>query len=364
MFRKSRKGFTLIELLVVIAIIGILAAMLFPVFAKAREQARKIQCLANVKNIATALQMYVTDWEGYFPRAYDLVSLEYFDTRPGGKNFSGAHCDNRSRQANPYLREPPQLEDYIGNRDVWRCPSATVLCGALDRVIVPVGRDYNWVNNWKDADSWWPTPPREIVPCAIAWPSGWGGPVTDSFTQRMRAPGNTSGEGRVAASAKVFVQCYGINDNLGFGYQNPASIQDPARFIVVADFGDVNAGYLTNANEMAFPDHPGGSNACGMPDSPQCGAADWVNCTWSQSCGLDATHMVKFFQDPNYRKGLARHGGGSNIGFADGHAKWFSIDTIIFHAAGTADPSFRGGLCACWYPDITLPEYKGMYVVP
>jgi prepilin-type N-terminal cleavage/methylation domain-containing protein len=63
-----RRGFTLIELLVVIAIIGILAAMLFPVFARARESARKTQCLANVKNIAIALNMYLADWDKGFPR--------------------------------------------------------------------------------------------------------------------------------------------------------------------------------------------------------------------------------------------------------------------------------------------------------
>ena len=348
MFRKSRKGFTLIELLVVIAIIGILAAMLFPVFAKAREQARKIQCLANVKNLAAAIQMYVTDWEGYFPRAADLVSLEYFDTRPGGKSFSGAHCYNRSRQANPYLREAPMLDDYIGNRDVWRCPAATVLGGAGSCAIVPVGRNYNWVNNWIDNDSWWPTPPREIVPCVNAWPSGWGGPVTDSFTQQMPAPGPVTGELRVAAAARVFVSGYGVNDNLG--NRLPGSVQDPARFITVADSGGFQDNVLYYANLMAYPDHPIGTSACFTVDSPTCNAADWINCTWSQSCGLDAEHMAKFFQDPNYRKTMTRHGGGSNIGFADGHAKWFSADTIIFHAAGTADPSFQGGLCPCWTP--------------
>ena len=57
--KTKRKGFTLIELLVVIAIIGILAAMVFPVFARARESARKAVCLSNVKNIALAFQMYL-----------------------------------------------------------------------------------------------------------------------------------------------------------------------------------------------------------------------------------------------------------------------------------------------------------------
>ncbi|MBN1460995.1 MAG: type II secretion system protein, partial [Armatimonadetes bacterium] len=60
MTRRS-KGFTLIELLVVIAIIGILAAMVFPVFARARESARKAVCLSNVKNIGLAIQMYLAD---------------------------------------------------------------------------------------------------------------------------------------------------------------------------------------------------------------------------------------------------------------------------------------------------------------
>ena len=62
-----RRGFTLIELLVVIAIIAILAAILFPVFARAREKARQTSCLSNMKQIALGLQMYNDDNDGYWP---------------------------------------------------------------------------------------------------------------------------------------------------------------------------------------------------------------------------------------------------------------------------------------------------------
>lgn len=67
MFRRSDRGFTLIELLVVIAIIAILAAILFPVFARAREAARKTTCLSNLKQIGTAALMYVQDYDEQFP---------------------------------------------------------------------------------------------------------------------------------------------------------------------------------------------------------------------------------------------------------------------------------------------------------
>jgi prepilin-type N-terminal cleavage/methylation domain-containing protein len=75
---RSRLGFTLIELLVVIAIIAILAAILFPVFAQVREKARQTSCLSNLKQLGTAMQMYVSDHDGFYPPVVGRAPGERF----------------------------------------------------------------------------------------------------------------------------------------------------------------------------------------------------------------------------------------------------------------------------------------------
>jgi prepilin-type N-terminal cleavage/methylation domain-containing protein len=73
--QKQFRGFTLIELLVVIAIIGILAAILFPVFARARENARRTSCISNVKQLGLAAVQYVQDYDSKYPprQVWDVV---------------------------------------------------------------------------------------------------------------------------------------------------------------------------------------------------------------------------------------------------------------------------------------------------
>ena len=110
--RSHSQGFTLIELLVVIAIIAILAAILFPVFAQARERARAISCVSNMKQIGLALIMYTQDNDETYP-ASQIVTAPINGEPVGGFNSS-------LRWRTPI---DTQLQPYIKNDGVWACPS-------------------------------------------------------------------------------------------------------------------------------------------------------------------------------------------------------------------------------------------------
>jgi prepilin-type N-terminal cleavage/methylation domain-containing protein/prepilin-type processing-associated H-X9-DG protein len=115
---NKRAGFTLIELLVVIAIIAILAAILFPVFAQAREKARTTSCLSNTKQIGTATMMYVQDYDETY----------YSQPWPGGCPMSqtGYWTDGPSEGLNlPQQHWAVMLYPYVKNGQVFRCPSFT-----------------------------------------------------------------------------------------------------------------------------------------------------------------------------------------------------------------------------------------------
>lgn len=123
MIYRSRKGFTLIELLVVIAIIAILAAILFPVFAKAREAARATSCLSNIKQLGTAVQMYLTENDGVFPTAYYEATIQYGD--PDTEIYCGHNTINTADQIT-YVKNCSalaQLGPYVKGQSLWKCPS-------------------------------------------------------------------------------------------------------------------------------------------------------------------------------------------------------------------------------------------------
>jgi prepilin-type N-terminal cleavage/methylation domain-containing protein/prepilin-type processing-associated H-X9-DG protein len=116
---KRRSGFTLIELLVVIAIIAILAAILFPVFAQARDKARQSTCLSNTKQMGTSMLMYVQDYDETFPR----------DT-----------FDNQTTFWMDYV------QPYVKNESIWRCPSrpSSTIRVNTGRANIFTAYGYNW----------------------------------------------------------------------------------------------------------------------------------------------------------------------------------------------------------------------------
>ena len=113
---RSSRGFTLIELLVVIAIIAILAAILFPVFAQARESARATSCLSNIKQIGTAVYMYVQDYDEMYPHCD--YTLPAGSASPLNPNASGGFA----LRVNHYKWETWVLP-YIKNTQIMFCPS-------------------------------------------------------------------------------------------------------------------------------------------------------------------------------------------------------------------------------------------------
>lgn len=121
---NSRKGFTLIELLVVIAIISILASILFPVFATAREKARQTSCLSNESQIGKALIMYSQDYDESFP--------------------AGVAVQPWWELIFPYTR----------NRQIYQCP---------DRKDLAVGYGFNYSAQNQDQGAFWDTASKILL---------------------------------------------------------------------------------------------------------------------------------------------------------------------------------------------------------
>src|SRR5579871_3458637 len=118
-----KRGFTLIELLVVIAIIAILAAILFPVFAQAREKARQTSCLSIEKQIALAARMYMEDFDGALYHHHEGFVLDdgtqtrNLPSNPSGC-VGGGHGNSNAEKPWAIFFQP-----YVKNRQLFFCPS-------------------------------------------------------------------------------------------------------------------------------------------------------------------------------------------------------------------------------------------------
>lgn len=263
MKRSTRThAFTLIELLVVIAIIAILAAILFPVFAQAREQARKIACLSNTKQLGTAIVMYTQDYDETYPmNSWEGVRIGTANNDTGSPNFVSV------------ITWVWEVMPYVKSRQVLVCPSDPNSKHWGTGYSVEPGDINVCVDGWGI-----PTPiSYGVNDGVIGW--GWGGTGVCNWDDGSWIPGS------------------------GLEIKSMASIPSPASTYVYGDSGIqlMEDGWINNIRAANYTRVYNGK-------APYNGYyADNTNATWAAR---------------RQQSSIYRHQNGSNLTYCDGHAKY------------------------------------------
>jgi prepilin-type N-terminal cleavage/methylation domain-containing protein len=228
----KRRAFTLIELLVVIAIIAILAAILFPVFAKAREKARTAACENNCKQIGLAFVQYVQDYDEHYPCQYIGAGAT---ATTWGWNVT--------------------IQPYIKNTQAFVCPSDTNTNPALSGWLLGPGEFktsyiYNWLVGWNEGNDY------GIAMAAC-----------------------------VSPATTVCFACGGVQTNAAPQYVNTSSTQKPASWILAdptyggyADSGNGDwAGPAVRHNQMTVAGYLDGHVKVILPDPWYFPNSQWLD---------------------------------------------------------------------------------------
>jgi prepilin-type N-terminal cleavage/methylation domain-containing protein/prepilin-type processing-associated H-X9-DG protein len=153
---NRKKAFTLIELLVVVAIISLLAAILFPVFARARENARRASCLSNLRQIGLGMMMYTQDYDERYPQAARGKAGAGDGGYVSGAACTGLPCSHfystlASGVNGNYYTWMDILYPYTKSIQVYECPSVTPASpNAADASVDYANYGYNgYVSNWQ-----------------------------------------------------------------------------------------------------------------------------------------------------------------------------------------------------------------------
>jgi prepilin-type N-terminal cleavage/methylation domain-containing protein/prepilin-type processing-associated H-X9-DG protein len=271
---KNNRGFTLIELLVVIAIIAILAAILFPVFAQARDKARSASCLSNTKQMGLGITMYAQDYDETYPQAYWYTN-----------DFNGA---------DGYNQWSGMIQPYVKNTAVFVCPSDP------NKGLPPTnpGLDnqaprISYVANAAVL----PRKRRSIDPANVA------------SLASLDAPADTI----VVAEMTNTLAC--INDTSNAGTNGGGYVNKSHRS-TNAFMTSVTGGTWKGEDFSQFSPNLSAVYAV----TPALAAQAWATCKAPGYAG--GALQIAYMQSD-------RHTGGSNYTFADGHSKWFKFEQTI-----------------------------------
>jgi prepilin-type N-terminal cleavage/methylation domain-containing protein/prepilin-type processing-associated H-X9-DG protein len=276
-------GFTLIELLVVIAIIAILAAILFPVFAQAREKARSITCISNLKQLGTATAMYAQDYDETFPGGWN-----YAANNPCG----GTNLVTQSQYWRLTLQ--PYIQKYFG-------AAAT--------------------NSWDTAGA-----SRNTV---LQCPSR----LTDDSMSSVTSFGINSDE-------VLRDDWFGEDCRTGIHGRKLAEFGSPANLVAYADAASINSA----AGLAADPAFNQGSSGCNdrlgnSTDPNTCGpftfrpelwkqTGGWATCDWNFGVTGRGADWRPNAQGSDSRRPVFYHAQRCNVVFVDGHAKSVGTNTL------------------------------------
>lgn len=262
----ERKGFTLIELLIVIAIIAILASILFPVFARVRENARRTSCASNLKQIGLAFFQYAQDYDETYPKAFAYNSNTFTSTNSG--------CWDTEIQK--YMAANVS---YIKRAAIFQCPS-----DALPRTGTGgFPRSYAMTAAYVNANNFWSY--TATAACET------GDPLT---TKVGKLPDGFSGE--TEADDQNF--CYSRGRRV-------SEIVAPAETLEVTEM-------VTTFNVMSFVNH---GVVLRPVSSSKAGCSGGVTLS-SPNCGQDGQVDPLHFDGWNYL-------------FADGHVKWLKPEQTV-----------------------------------
>ena len=277
---KSKNAFTLIELLVVIAIIAILAAILFPVFAQAREKARQASCSSNERQLGVAARMYMDDNEGQMFHHHEGWVLDdgtQSDTLPATADGCIGGGSGNSQAEKPWVIF---FQPYLKNRQVAFCPSDS---SAPSRNLASDIQGYN----------------------------GGIQSVDD-------APPDTS-EQAIAEAEGLNIQSYLLNSiftHKSCRYAVEGALDGFAT--------DAALNRITDNNVILFSER--NSEAMNAPDNTQYGSINQDDYdTWAGEATLVRWGEGKYADQGWIR--FNRHNNGANYVFADGHVKWMRWGT-------------------------------------